>query len=46
METNFQTIGEDQFENETDEESLDENVECETQTETESDCDAKVKDHR
>ena len=50
METNFGTIGEDQFENEIDEKSLDEDVECktetETETETESDCEAEVKDHR
>ena len=48
METDFETIGEDQFENETDEESLDEDVQCETETETEteSDCEAEVKDHR
>ena len=48
METDFETIGEDQFENETDEESLDEDVECETETETEteSDCEAEVEDHR
>ena len=46
METDFDTLGEDQFENETDEESLDEDVECETETETESECEAKVKDHR
>ena len=35
METDFETIGEDQSENETDEESLDEDVECK----------AEVKDH-
>ena len=48
METDFETIGEDQFGNETDEESLDEDIECETETktETESDCEAEVKDHR
>ena len=46
METDFETIGEDQFENETDEESSDEDVECETETETELDCEAEVKDHR
>ena len=46
METDFETIGEDQFENETDEESLDEDVECETETETESNCEAEVKEHR
>ena len=47
METDFETIGEDQFGNETDEESLDEDIECETETETEteSDCEAEVKDH-
>ena len=48
METDFETIGEDQYENETGEESLDEDVQCETETETEteSDCEAEVKDHR
>ena len=48
METDFETIGKDQFENETDEESLDEDVQCETETETEteSNCEAEVKDHR
>ena len=35
IETDFETIGEDQSENETDEESLDEDVECK----------AEVKDH-
>ena len=46
METDFETIGEDQFETETDEKSLDEDVECETETETESDCEAEVTVHR
>ena len=43
METDFETIGEDQYENETGEESLDEDVQCETKTESDWESEVKVR---